>query len=462
MSGLWTSADAAAATGGTIVGGEWTAGGIAIDTRDLDAGDLFVALAGDHRDGHAFIGAAQERGAAAVMAADADAVPPGCPAILVDDTLRGLMALGRHRRADSPARIVGITGSAGKTTAKAALATLLAAFGRTHASAKSYNNHWGVPLSLARMPGSTEFGVFELGMSHAGEILALADQVRPDIALITTIAPAHLGNFPNEAAIARAKAEIFGKVGPGGTVLLPADSRWFALLRELAEASSAGRVLSFGRSDRADIRLVDEAGDADGSRVTADIAGDELSWNLPLPGRHQVDNSLGWMAVVHALGLDLRRAAAAMAQVRALDGRGRRRPVQLPAGRAIRLLDESYNANPASVRAALDVLARQPGRKVAVLGDMLELGERSGELHRGLAPVIEAAGVAAAFLCGPAMVEVAGRLACPIEVHHASRSTDLIPIVLDGLRDGDVVLVKGSLGSKMGVIVDGLDRAGTT
>jgi UDP-N-acetylmuramoyl-tripeptide--D-alanyl-D-alanine ligase len=310
------------------------------------------------------------------------------------------------------------------------------------------------------MPRAMDFGVFELGMNHAGEIRMLTAQVRPQVALITTIAPAHLGHFPNEEAIARAKAEIFEQVVPGGTVVLPADSPWFGLLAELAGKSAAGRIVTFGRRNGADVRLVSERNHDRGSDVAADVAGTVLSWRLGLPGRHQVDNSLGWLAVVVALGLDPARAAAGMADVRAIDGRGVRRSLELASGARIVLLDESYNANPASVQAALDVLARQAGRKVAVLGDMLELGDASARLHAALAPAVEQAGVQAAYLCGAAMAELADRLPCPVEVHHAPTSADLLQLLLADLRNGDVVLVKGSVGSRMRVIVDGLQAAG--
>jgi UDP-N-acetylmuramoyl-tripeptide--D-alanyl-D-alanine ligase len=460
MSALWTSGEAALATGGMLTGSAWQAGGVAIDTRELQPGDLFVALKGEHRDGHVFVADALAAGAAAAMVAHGDALPPGAPGLLVADTLMGLERLGRARRAATAARVVAITGSAGKTTAKAALATLLAGSGPTHASAKSHNNHWGVPLSLARMPQDTAFGVFELGMNHAGEIRALAAQVRPDVALVTTVAPAHLGHFSGEEAIACAKAEIVEAIEPGGTVVLPADNRWSDLLLEAARASRAGTILTFGRSADADLRLLAETGDADGSRVEARFRGRTLRWRLGLPGAHQVENSLGWLAVAAALGLDLEVVAGRMALVRPVEGRGVRRPLRLPSGATVLLLDESYNANPASMRAALDVLARQAGRKVAVLGDMLELGAQAGPLHAGLAPDLAAAGVEAAYLCGQAMASLAGRLACGIAVHHAPASAGLLPLLQCQLRDGDVVLVKGSLGSRMRVIVDGLAAGG--
>jgi len=459
MSALWTSGEAALATGGMLAGPAWQAGGVAIDTRELQPGDLFVALKGEHRDGHAFVSDALAAGAAAAMVASREALPPGAPGLVVADTL-GLERLGRARRAATAARVVAITGSAGKTTAKTALATLLAGFGPTHASAKSHNNHWGVPLSLARMPQDTAFGVFELGMNHAGEIRALAAQVRPHVALVTTVAPAHLGHFPGEEAIARAKAEIVEAIEPGGTVVLPAGNRWSDLLLQAARSSRAGSILTFGRSVGADLQLLTETGDADGSRVEARLGGRTLRWRLDLPGGHQVENSLGWLAVAAALGLDPEAVAGRMALVRPVEGRGVRRPLRLPGGATILLLDESYNANPASMRAALDVLARQAGRRVAVLGDMLELGAQAEPLHAGLAPDLAAAGVEAAYLCGPAMTGLAGRLACGIAVHHAPTSAELLPLLQCQLRDGDVVLVKGSLGSRMRVIVDGLAAGG--
>ncbi|WP_159710680.1 UDP-N-acetylmuramoyl-tripeptide--D-alanyl-D-alanine ligase [Geminicoccus flavidas] len=460
MSALWTSEEAALATGGTPAGPSWQASGVAIDTRELQPGDLFVALEGEHRDGHAFVGDALAAGAAAAMVASRDALPPGAPGLVVANTLLGLEGLGRVRRAATGARVVAITGSAGKTTAKAALATLLAGFGPVHASAKSHNNHWGVPLSLARMPQDTAFGVFELGMNHPGEIRALAAQVRPHVALVTTVAPAHLGHFPGEEAIARAKAEIMEAIDPGGTVVLPADNRWADLLLQAARGSGAGTILTFGRSAGADLQLLAEAGDADGSRVEARFQGRTHRWRLDLPGTHQVENSLGWLAVAMALGLDPEAVAGRMALVRPVEGRGVRRALRLPGGATVLLLDESYNANPASMRAALDVLARQHGRKVAVLGDMLELGAHAESLHAGLAPDLAAAGVEAAYLCGQAMASLAGRLACSIAVHHAPTSAELLPLLQRELQDGDVVLVKGSLGSRMRVIVDGLAAGG--
>jgi UDP-N-acetylmuramoyl-tripeptide--D-alanyl-D-alanine ligase len=458
---LWTAEEAAEATGGTIQGGPWSVGGIAIDTRELGRGDLFVALAGEHRDGHAFVPDALAEGAGAVLVARADAVPYGQPALIVTDTLRGLEGLATYRRLSTKARIVGITGSAGKTTAKSAIATLLQGSGLVHASAKSHNNHWGVPLSLARMPHDAAFGVFELGMNHAGEIRALVSQVRPHVALITTIAPAHLGHFANEEGIARAKAEILEKVEPGGSAVLPADSPWHDLLASLARSTPGIRTLSFGRAAGADVRLVGEEGDHLGSDVIAELAGRTVAYRLHLPGRHQVDNSLGWLAVIHALGLDVDQAAQAMAAIRPVDGRGVRRELTLASGGRVMLLDESYNANPASMRAALDVLARQPGRRVAVLGDMLELGAGSVALHEALAPAVEEAGAEAAYLCGPAMARLADRLPCAVAVHHAPSSTELLQLLRADLKDGDVVLVKGSLGSRMRVIVDGLATAGT-
>lgn len=456
MTALWTAAEAVRATGGRSTGGAWQVDGVSIDTRDLAPGDLFVALHGENRDGHAFVADALRKGAGAVLIDDPAGVAADAPALLVADTQAGLEALGQDRRATVLAKVVGITGSAGKTTSRAALATLLQPFGTVHASAKSYNNHWGVPLSLARMPLSTGFAVLELGMNNPGELDALAAQVRPDVALLTTIAAAHLGNFPDEAAIARAKAEIFAHVGAGGTIVLPADNPWHGLLREVAAERSPARVIGFGRSAEADVRIVAEAGDAVSSRLTCTADGCRIDYRLPLAGAHQALNSAGWLAVVMALGLDLEMAAARMAEIRPVEGRGERRRLRLADGRTVLLLDESYNANPASVRAALDVLGRQPGRRIAVLGDMRELGPRADQLHVGLAEELRRAGVAAAYLCGEHMAELANAVADELAVVHAPTSAALLAPVLAGLEDGDVVLVKGSLGSRMRVIVDGL------
>jgi UDP-N-acetylmuramoyl-tripeptide--D-alanyl-D-alanine ligase len=456
MRPLWTADEAAAATGAKGRGG-WTAKGVSIDTRSLTPGDLFIALVGESRDAHVFVAEAFARGAAAAMVDHRpDEVAKDAPLLLVRDTQAGLEALGRAGRTRTAARVAAVTGSVGKTGTKEALRHVLTRQGRTHASAASYNNHWGVPLSLARLPAEAAYAVLELGMNHPGEIAALTRQARPHVALITLIAPAHLGFFTSTAAIAEAKAEIFEGVEPGGTAVLNMDDEHYLQLARAAEAH-AGRCVTFGSHAEADWRLAELRLAPTSSEVTAVRNGRTLRFQVGVPGRHWALNSLGVLAVVEALGADPAAAAEALACLEPLPGRGRRRPISLDGGEAL-LLDESYNANPASMRAALDVLAQMPGRRVAVLGDMLELGERGPELHAALAPAVQEAGVACLFSCGPLMAALQEALPAAVHGVHASDSAALVEELVHELRPGDVILVKGSLGSRMGLIVEALTR----
>jgi UDP-N-acetylmuramoyl-tripeptide--D-alanyl-D-alanine ligase len=457
MTALWTEEAVAAATGGEA-GGGWVASGVSIDSRTLAPGDLFVALIGPSRDGHDHVAAALDKGAAAaVVSRVPDGVVDPTALVLVPDTLLALEGLGRAGRARSTARIAGITGSVGKTGTKEALRHVLARQAPTHASAASHNNHWGVPLSLARLPEAASYGVFELGMNHAGEIRALTRMVRPHVALITTIAPAHLEFFPSVEAIADAKSEIFAGLEPGGVAVLNRDSEHYARMRRHAERSPAGRIVTFGRHEAADWRLEAAELAPEHSEVTVACRGQRrLAFRLGVPGRHWVMNSLGVLAVAEALGADVARAARALADLRPPAGRGQRRRVALACGGEALLLDESYNANPASMRAALDLLSQMPGRRLAALGDMLELGERSAELHAALVDPIVSAGVDRVFTCGPQMAHLHAALPPDRRGAHESDSTSLAAAVKEALRPGDVLLVKGSLGSRMARIVDAL------
>lgn len=457
MTALWIAAEAAAATAGEAHGA-WTATGVGLDSRTIAGGELFVALHGS-RDGHDFVPAALRAGAAAAMV---DRVPEEgwrrWPLLVVADTQAGLEALGRAGRARAAARVAAVTGSVGKTGTKEALRHVLARQGATHASAASHNNHWGVPLSLARMPPDAAYAVLELGMNHAGEIAALTRQARPHVALITLIAPAHLGHFRSIEAIADAKAEIFEGLAQDGTAVLNRDDEQYPRLRFRAERHAA-TVLTFGAHSDADWRLVDACTDADGSDVVALRGGVRHAFRVGIPGRHWVQNSLGVLAAVEALGADPAAAADALASLQPPAGRGMKRRIELPGGEAL-LLDESYNANPASMRAALDVLGQMPGRRIAVLGDMLELGERGPELHAGLAEPVVSAGVACLFSCGPLMAALQAALPAAVRGVHAADSASLVDELVHELRPGDAVLVKGSLGSRMGLIVDALVRGG--
>jgi UDP-N-acetylmuramoyl-tripeptide--D-alanyl-D-alanine ligase len=454
---LWSAAEIAAATGGKARG-DWAVSGVAIDSRSVQPGELFIALRGPRHDGHDFVAQALERGAAAMVQRAPAGLAADAPLLLVDDTMAALTALGHAGRKRSRARIAAITGSVGKTGSKEALRLALGEQAPTHASAASYNNQWGVPLSLARAPQNVAFAVYELGMSAPGEIAALAPIVRPHVALITAIAPAHLGFFASLEAIAEAKAEIFLGLEPGGCAVLNADDVHFGRLSELARAAGASRVIGFGASDAASARLLDARMDANGSDLSMMLDGRQLSFRIGAPGRHWVSNSLAVLATAAALGADVERAAAALAAFGPPRGRGQRRRIERPDG-AITLIDDSYNANPASVRAALAVLATAPGRKLAALGDMLELGEHSAALHAELAGPIEELAIDLVFTAGPAMRHLHAALPAHRRGAHADSARALLPILQAELKDGDTLVVKGSLGSAMGQIVDALADA---
>ena len=447
MSAIWTAADAEAATGGSGVG-NWVATGISIDTRTLAAGDLFVAVRGPNFDGHDFVGAALERGAAAAMV---DCEVPGVQArvslLRVDDTLTGLRALGAAARKRSRARIIAVTGSVGKTGTKEALRLALASAGQVYASAGGLNNHWGAPLSLARLPPDADYGIFELGMNHAGEIANLTRLVRPHIALVTTVEPAHLGFFPSVEAIADAKAEIFIGLEPGGVAILNRDNPYYSRLAAAATRAGADDVIGFGGHPDAPVRLVDCVLASRGSTVEASVFGRMLEFRIPIPGRHWVMNSLAVLAAATAADVDVARAAAALSQLEPLAGRGRRHELAWRGG-TLTLIDESYNASPAAMCAALSVLGSiEPGagaRRVAVLGDMLELGAASERLHRELAEPLAAANVDRVFLVGEAMAAL--HQALPEEMRGGlwESPEGSIPALIRFLQAGDVVTIKGS------------------
>ncbi|WP_425449997.1 UDP-N-acetylmuramoylalanyl-D-glutamyl-2,6-diaminopimelate--D-alanyl-D-alanine ligase [Virgifigura deserti] len=456
---LWTATEAIAATGGRGTG-DWTASGVSIDSRSLETGDLFVALQGPNFDGHAFIGAALEKGAVAALASRVpDGLPSGAPLLLVDDTLAGLEALGGAARDRSAARFVAVTGSVGKTGTKEALKLALETTAPTFASSGNLNNHWGVPLSLARLPRDVAYGVFELGMNHAGEIGPLSRQVRPDVAIITTIEAVHMEFFSSVEEIADAKAEIFEGMTSCATAVLNRDNPQFNRLAAHARAQGLARIIGFGRHEEADARLVDYALNATGSTVSASILGERIDYRLTVSGLHWVLNSLGVLAAIVASGGDLGAAAAAMSKLVPLKGRGRREHIALPGG-PFELIDESYNASPAAVRAAFQVLAQAKpgagGRRIAVLGDMLELGAQEERLHADLAPELRAAQVDLVFTAGPLMAALDRALPASQRGGHAATAADLIAQVAATVRPGDVVLVKGSLGSRMGPLVEAL------
>ena len=397
---LWTSAEIAQATGGTA-SADFAATGVTFDSREVTTGDLFVALKGEASDGHEFLDQASERGASGAVVGS----PTPHPHVLVTDTMAALENLACAARARTAAKIIGVTGSVGKTSTKEALFAALdrGAPGAAHRSVKSYNNHTGVPLSLARMPAATRFGVFEMGMNHAGELTHLTGLVRPHVAMVTAIAPAHTAFFPDESAIADAKGEIFAGLQPGGVAIIPYDSPHRDRLIAAARPHAA-RIVTFGIDDGADVQAIETMRVASGGTfVTARVGERELSFTVAQPGMHWVSNALAVLAAVDAVGGDLALAGLALADLDGLTGRGARLTIKVPHGEAL-LIDESYNANPSSMRATLAVLAAEPAtRKLAVLGEMRELGEKSAAYHAALAgPVIEA-GVERVILVGEAM-----------------------------------------------------------
>ncbi|MBK1663971.1 UDP-N-acetylmuramoylalanyl-D-glutamyl-2, 6-diaminopimelate--D-alanyl-D-alanine ligase [Rhodospirillum rubrum] len=447
---LWTAATAAAALG-IPASGAWTATGVCIDSRAVVAGDLFIALTGERTDGHAHVAAALAAGASAALVSR---IPAGIATdrlLVVEDTLEGLWALARASRARFAGRLVGVTGSLGKTGTKEMLTQALGRFGRVHATEGNLNNHFGLPLTLARMPVDTDLAVIELGMNHPGELGPLARLARPHVAIITNVAAVHLEFFASVEAIADAKAEILEGVEPGGTVVLNRDNRFFERLRRAAAARGIDKTLSFGNHIGADARVLDCAVDANGTAVFALIGDDPLAYRMAVEGRHWALNSLGVLAVVHALGLDIHSAANGLANVVPPRGRGRRQSVSLDGDGAVQVIDDAYNASPESVIAALTTLSMtRPGprgRRIAVLGDMLELGPQAAKLHADLAKISVERGIDLVYTAGPLMAHLHDALPASRRGGHAPDADALTPLVLAALRPGDVVMIKGSKGS---------------
>jgi len=452
---LWTSAEIEAATGGRLSGDAFVAHGVSIDTRTLAPGDLFVALGGV-RDGHTFVDQARDRGAAGVLASQ----PVLSSAVMVDDTLKGLERLGQAARERAPmAKRGAVTGSVGKTSVTQAIMAGLMLAGRAHGSVKSYNNHIGVPLTLARMPRDTERAVFEIGMNHEGEIRPLTRMVRPHAAVVTTVGPVHTENFPDgEAGVAKAKAEVFEGLQPGGVAVLNADNRWFDLLK--AEAEKAGaQVRTFGRAEGCDARLIDFQGAGDHAVVQARFHGKGLDFPILQTGMHWGLNSMAVVLMLEALDVDLGDSLAALGSFEPLEGRGAERTVQLARG-AFTLIDESYNANPISMASAIATLgARQAaGRKVVALTDMLELGPQAPGYHAALAEPLAAAGVDLVFAAGPLMKSLWDALPPTRRGGYADQAADLAEDVARAAEPGDLVMVKGSNGSRAGLIAQALAR----
>ncbi|HUR44087.1 MAG TPA: UDP-N-acetylmuramoylalanyl-D-glutamyl-2,6-diaminopimelate--D-alanyl-D-alanine ligase [Aestuariivirga sp.] len=462
---LWIQEELLSATGGKIEGTVTAVlNGVSIDTRNIAAGNIFVAIKGEKHDGHDFVAAAFHAGAGLAVVSRATATMRAAGPLLVvaEDPLRGLENMGRAARARSLAQIAAVTGSVGKTSTKEMLRAALSASGKTHASAASFNNHWGVPLTLARMARDTAYGVFEIGMNHAGEITPLVAMVRPHVAIITNIAQSHLGHFSSLEGIADAKAEIFSGVVPGGHAVLNRDDPYFDRLAAAARSAGVETIVGYGKHRDAEVRLERLVLHGECCCVTARVLGEDLIYKLGVPGEHMAMNSLAVLAAVKLMGADLARAGLALAVVEPAKGRGVRQRLGAPGG-DILLIDESYNANPASVRAALALLASAKpgygGRRIAVLGDMLELGHHGPLLHGELAGPVDAAQVDALYAAGPLMAHLWAKTPAVRQGAYAATSEGLREVLMSRLRAGDVVMIKGSLGSRMGPLAEAIRAA---
>ncbi len=461
---LWTRDAFVEATGGELSGDVFEEiSGISIDSRTLQPGEAFVAIKGDRFDGHDFFEKALEAGASLALVAKERQpdLPEGGRYVFVEDPLEALRQLGIAARARTNARIVAVTGSVGKTGSKEALRLTLEPSGKVHASVASFNNHWGVPLTLARMPIDTEFGIFEIGMNHAGEITPLVKMVRPHVAVITTVQAVHLEFFGSVEKIAKAKAEIFSGLEPGGTAILNRDNGQYDLLSFLAHTAGVQNIRTFGESADADSRVEKVSRQADGSSVQASILGQELTYKIGAPGQHHVKNSLAVLTAVVELGGDLALAGLALAEMQAPKGRGEVTRLRISGGE-FNLIDESYNANPASMRAALKLLGEapvsRPGRRIAVLGDMRELGEQADDLHAALLDTVNSSGIDAVYCSGPHMHALWEQLPHQMRALYAEEAAGLNERLLEDMRSGDVVMIKGSLGSRMGPLVEALKK----
>lgn len=463
MSFLWTSEEMTAIMEGRPIGmlPEGITG-ISIDSRSIGAGEAFFAIKGDRVDGHDYASIAVANGASLIVVSEGKLPAMGrltAPMIVVEDVLVALGKLAVASRARSRARIIGVTGSVGKTTTKEMLRQVLAPSGKVHAAVASFNNHWGVPLTLARMPSDTDYGVFEIGMNHAGEITPLTQMVKPHVAIITTIAAAHLGHFNNLDEIAAAKAEIFDGVVEGGVAVLNRDIKQFEFLAQRAQEAGVVRICSFGQHAKADFRLADFEGDGEGSTIWAVLDGETREIKIGAPGRHIAENAVAALAACDLVGADLDRAIVALAELKAVKGRGERHRLGIGEGH-LTLIDESYNANPASMRAAIALLASTTpeltGRRIAVLGDMLEMGEFSPQLHEELVGPLLAAGIEHVWLAGKEMSVLRDALPESVEVAYFEQTSELSNYAVRSVIPGDVVMVKSSLGIGFGKIVSAL------
>ncbi|MEH6403050.1 MAG: UDP-N-acetylmuramoylalanyl-D-glutamyl-2,6-diaminopimelate--D-alanyl-D-alanine ligase [Sneathiella sp.] len=457
---LWIGSDVVVATDGTCANSNWIATGVAIDSRTVENGDLFIAISGPNHDGHSYVKMALEKGAtAAIVSAVPSDVPANANLVIVSDTLIAMENLGKAARARSSAKVIAITGSVGKTGTKEALAHILQRQGRTHYSVGSFNNHWGVPLSLSRMPADAEYGIFELGMNHAGELGPLSKMVSPHVAIITTVAAAHLEFFKNISDIALAKAEIFEGVMSDGAVFLNADNEHCDLLVEKAKQAGISNVVLFGEKAGSQIHLENVELTPQSSHIQASLFDENVSFTLSVPGRHWVQNVLAILGAVKHVGADVHKACDALGSMVAPSGRGASMTLYCDGGK-FTVIDESYNASPIAMQAAFKVLGKmtpdREGRRFAILGDMRELGDNSSDIHGNLANDITANGIDMVYAAGPNMKHLSDALPEPINTFHAETSAQLVEPVLRDIKAGDIVLIKGSLGSKMKLVLEAL------
>ncbi len=454
---LWTSEEAEKATGGKATA-KWQATGVSIDSRTVGKGDLFIAIKGENFDGHDFVADALQKGAAAAVVSK---IPTGVteksPLLIVKDTFEGLKSLGSFSRARTKAKIIGVTGSVGKTSTKEMIQKALATQGKTYATVGNLNNHFGAPLSLARMHKDCDFGVFELGMNHAGEISVLTKIIKPHVAIITTVEAVHLEFFKSVAEIADAKSEIFEGMA-GGVAVLNIDNPYYERMRKSAEKSGIKRIISFGQNDKADFCLSTVTNTNSGMQIKSECLGKSYEYSMQVRGSHQAKNSLGVLAVVDGLGADIQKAIKGISEFQVTKGRGQIHEIPVGTGKAT-LIDDAYNASPASMRAALEVLAGRRimgGRAVAVLGDMRELGPTGGELHANLAQDVVANNIDIVFTAGSLMQNLHDALPKEKRGAHTKDYAEMIPVIIKAIKPNDVILVKSSNGSKMSKVVEAI------
>lgn len=462
---LWSSAEVAKLTGATVTS-NWVSTGVSIDSRTVKQGDLFIAIRGDATDGHKYVADALKKGAVAAIVDQAIEGVSADQLVMVGNTMKAMQELGCGARARTGAKIIGITGSVGKTGTKEMLGVAFSALGQTHYSEKSLNNHWGVPLSLARMNAGSDFGVFEMGMNHANEITPLSGMVKPHVAIITTIAPVHIEHFPEGLdGIAKAKAEIFDGMDTHGIAILNRDIPQFELLKNEAAQRGIKKIFAFGKSEKADARLANCLIASNGTRVEAEILGEAVSFTLKDAGEHIALNALSVLLAVKLLGGDMAKSIEALRLIEPPSGRGKREYINIgDPNNPVTLIDESYNASPVAMEAAFKVMALidpgRGGRRIAILGDMYELGPKSADLHRNLALPLQAAGVDLVYTCGNLMKNLYDAIPEQNRGAHTTESPELAKIVPEVLVPGDVVLVKGSRGGgeipRMQMVVEAL------